>query len=118
MRRDDYSPPPHGASAYVERLFGRAVIGLAAQEWLLGAYLVVLAGSVLAGDGPGRERALAYLAADLAVFAIAVWLSRKNLAHHPRIARVIHRCGILVPVLGSFLQLHLILPAASTSLVD
>jgi hypothetical protein len=92
---------------------------LAAQDWLLLAYLGVLLAQVLGGDGPRRTIAIEYVLLDLAVWlgVLAVTRSRA-LDEYPRFAAVLYRAGIGFPVLASFLQLQWILPAAGRTPMD
>lgn len=94
-------------------------VPLAAQDWLLLAYLSVLLVQVLAGDGPRRTTAIEWVSLDLAVWASVLALTRSRfLADRPRLASVIYRAGIGFPVLASFLQLQYILPTAGQSALD
>ena len=95
------------------------VVRLAAQDWLLLAYLVVLLVQVLAGHGPRQTTAIKWVTIDLAVWLSVLALTRSTLLDgHPRIAALIYRAGIGVPVLASFLQLQYILPTAGGRALD
>lgn len=92
---------------------------LAAQDWLLLAYLGVLLVQVLLGDGPRRSTAIACVVLDAGVWVTVLGLTRSQLLDgHPRIASALYRMGIGVPVLASFLQLQWILPTAGRPTVD
>jgi hypothetical protein len=101
-----------------DRVFGKVVLGLAAQDWLLLAYLVVLLVGVVYGGGSRRVTALACLSGDLGVFLLVLFVVRWRTLT-PSLPKAIgYRLAIFVPVLGSFLQLQYILPAASGPAVD
>jgi hypothetical protein len=91
---------------------------LAAQDWLLLGYLIVLVYEVIVGDGPHRPVALLCLGADLGVFVFILWLVRRHGSRASASRALLYRIGILVALLGSFLELQWILPAASGPPVD
>lgn len=107
------SAPP--ASRRMPLLF----VKLAAQDWLLLAYLTVLLVQVLAGSGPRRQTAIQCVLMDVAVWVGVLAATRSRLlADWPRVASVLYRSGIGFPVLASFLQLQYILPTAGRHPLD
>jgi hypothetical protein len=94
------------------------VLSLAAQDWLLLFYLLTLAGEVLFGHGPKRTVALSFIGLDLAVFVAVIWRVRRRATRLGFAAALLYRLGILFALLGSFLELQWILPAASGASVD
>jgi hypothetical protein len=94
-----------------------AIRDLAAQDWLVASYLVVLLGASVLGAGPRRAHAVACVSADFAIFAVTVLLVRARLLP-PVIAGILYRGAIVFAILASFLQLQWVLPAATTHLVD
>ena len=112
VRRE--SPAPLG-SRRMPLLFVR----LAAQDWLLLAYLTVLLVQVLLGSGPRRHTAIQCVLMDFAVWVAVLGATRTRLlADRPRVASVLYRSGIGFPVLASFLQLQYILPTAGRHPLD
>ena len=97
--------------------FARAVCDLAAQDWLVGAYLVVMLGASAFGAGPRREHAVLCASADLALYGLGMLVVRARLLGALATA-VLYRSALLGAVLASFLQLHWILPAATTHVLD
>jgi hypothetical protein len=97
----------------------RLLLQLAAQDWLLLAYLTVLMVQVLTGHGPRRTTAIECVTLDLAVWIGVLALTRSSvLEDHPRLSSAIYRAGIGFPVLASFLQLQWILPTAGRPAMD
>ena len=97
----------------------RLLTQLAAQDWLLLAYLGVLLVQVLLGHGPRRTKAIECVLLDLGVWTTVLALTRTQvLDGHRRIASAIYRMGIGFPVLASFLQLQWILPTAGRPTLD
>lgn len=95
------------------------LVKLAAQDWLLLAYLTVLLVQVLTGSGPRKQTAIQCVLMDFAVWAGVLAATRTRLlAEHPRVASVLYRAGIGFPVLASFLQLQYILPTAGRHPLD
>jgi hypothetical protein len=110
-RQPAAAPPP----AQMPRLLKQ----LAAQDWLLLAYLGVLLAQVVAGHGPRRVKAIECVVLDLGVWLGVLALTRSQLLDaHPRIASALYRMGIGFPVLASFLQLQWILPTAGHAAMD
>lgn len=94
--------------------------GLPAQDILVVLYLLVLLAQVVFGEGSAtRATAIRWLSIDLGVWVSVLVLVRSQLlAEHRGIARLLYRFGLIVPVLGSFLQLQYILPAAGHPALD
>lgn len=97
----------------------RVLARMAAQDWLVAAYLVVLFVSVLLGSGPHRTKALGCLLADSAVFVGCMAVARSELPARWRVVgNVLYRVGLIGALVSTFLQLHFILPAVSERVVD
>ncbi len=98
----------------------RVLWSFAAQDWLVGGYMLLLLLGVLRGGGPRRETALAYLLGDCAVFVVCMAIARSGVqAPRWRLAGdALYRVGLIGVVVGSFLQLHLILPTVSDRVLD
>jgi hypothetical protein len=97
----------------------RLFVRLAAQDWLLLAYLAVLLTQVLLGHGPRRSVAIEWVLVDVAVWVGVLALTRSSiLPQGSRISAIVYRAGIGFPVLASFLQLQYILPTAGRPPVD
>jgi hypothetical protein len=98
----------------------RVLSSFAAQDWLVASYMLVLLVGVLRGAGPRREAALAYVLADCAVFVVCMAVARSGpRAGGWRLAGdALYRIGLIGVVVGSFLQLHLILPTVSPRILD
>lgn len=90
---------------------------LAAQDWLVFAYLTVLFVVTVLGAGPRRETALAGLAVDLGLFALGVGLARGGIVRGA-LGALAYRLGIFAGLFGSFLQLQFILPTATPHAID
>lgn len=95
----------------------RATRDLAAQDWLLASYLAVMLGAAVLGAGPRREHAVACASADFVLFVLAVLVVRARL-FGPLASAVLYRGALVGGLLASFLQLHWILPAATTRVLD
>ncbi len=95
------------------------LVKLAAQDWLLLAYLTVLLVQVLTGSGPRKQTAIQCVLMDFAVWVGVLVATRSRLlAEWPRVASALYRAGIGFPVLASFLQLQYILPTAGRHPLD
>jgi hypothetical protein len=105
------------SSGAVGRAIKAILLALASQDWLLLGYLLFLMARVCAHDSPQKAPALICLGLDFVVFVLALVFVRGRLLGG-RPASVLYRLALFVPVLGSFLQLHYILPAASGPAVD
>ena len=115
-------PPPPGVAAAPDapstaRRMPLLLVKLAAQDWLLLAYLTVLLVQVLTGSGPRKHTAIQCVLLDFAVW-VGVLVRSRLLARWPRIASALYRAGIGFPVLASFLQLQYILPTAGHRPLD
>ena len=75
------------------------------------AYLLGLLLAVFAGAGPTRGAALGWLAFDLALFCGAIVVFRGDAP--TRSSTLAYRATACVPVVATFAQLHIILPAAT-----
>ena len=93
------------------------VRNMAAQDWTLLAYLLVQLAVVYRGVSAVRETAIHGLELDLAVLCIPIILHRGQLIR-PSVSALFYRLGLFGGLMGSFLQLHLILPTANPSSVD
>ena len=91
---------------------------VAAQDWLLVVYFLVLLAEVLRGSGPRRSAALGGLSVDLAVFVTVLALVRGGLLGGPFLAGLLYRLTVLGTTLASFFQLQWILPSASGRSLD
>lgn len=96
----------------------RAFASFATQDWLVGAYLLVLLVSVMFGGGPHRTTAVAWLLVDVVVFFACMLVARSQVERWRLAADVLYRAGLIGALIASFLQLHLILPAASDRVLD
>jgi hypothetical protein len=96
----------------------RALSSFAAQDWLVAAYLTVLLVCVVLGAGPHRHTAVGCVLADIAVFVTCMLVARSKTVKWRLAADVLYRVGLIGVVVGSFLQLHYILPTASERIVD
>lgn len=116
-QRDEFYRKDERSSVRAAR--DHVLLRFASQDWLLLGYLLVLLALVLVGDGPRRSPALAALGAVTAVFAGILWRVRRGGSQPRNVSGgLLYRFGILVALLGSFVELHLILPAASGAAVD
>lgn len=133
--RDELTMAARGASGHLSRMMlpsarsgasrhapaldvvDRAVRELALHDGIVLAHLVVLFVAVLGGSGERRTPALAWLLLDLAVFVTVLVVSRGGALSRPT-SGLAYRIGLLAGVLGPFFQLHLILPAGTSRLVD
>ena len=91
-----------------------ALSRFAAQDWLVGSYLMVLTAAVLLGDGPRRSIALTMLLVDSAIYWGCMLVARSDVGARLRpVADLLYRFALIGGVVATFLQLHYILPAAS-----
>jgi membrane-associated phospholipid phosphatase len=90
---------------------------LALQDWIAAVYLAVLLAVTVAGDGPRRTTALAYLSIDITVFVIAIGLTRGKILIGI-VAAIVYRLGIFAAVFGTFAHLQYILPTARGARLD
>lgn len=109
---------PRDRFGALSRILGR----FALQDWLVGAYLMVLLVCVVLGGGPRRDMAVTCVLADTAVFAACMLVARSELGNTSQtwrvVSNVLYRVGLIGALISSFLQLHYILPAASDRVVD
>ena len=96
----------------------RALSSFAMQDWLMVSYLLVLLVCVLLGDGPRRRMAIACVLVDLVVFFACMFIARGEIERWRFAADMLYRLGLIGVLVGSFLQLHLILPTVSDRVVD
>jgi hypothetical protein len=94
------------------------VLCLAAQDWLLVGYLMMLGLQAIVVRGPHWPLALLCLGGDLGVFVSVLWLVRGAKAPTTWLHGILYRLAVLVALLGSFFQLQWILPAGSGPPVD
>jgi membrane-associated phospholipid phosphatase len=90
---------------------------LAAQDWLLLLYCAVLAVLVVANDGPRVTRSLLWIALDLGVCLVGIVLYRGAVLG-ARAGLLVYRAGLVGAILGSYLQLQVILPDFAPHAVD
>lgn len=103
--------PSRARIAHEPSALARVVASLALQDAVQFAYLAFLLIAVYRGSGPTRVDALRWLTVDLAALSVGIVAWRGAVAPSPA-ALLAYRAAICVPVLASFSQLHLILPAA------
>lgn len=109
------SPREGARTAAASRVLSR----LAAQDWLVLVYLLVQLAAVTMGAGPRRSAAIVMLFGDLAFFVGCMAVARSDLTARNRVvSAAFYRVGIIGSMLGSFLQLHYIVPTASSGLRD
>lgn len=111
MHHRDTIPQPVGPSGGAVALLG-ALRSVALLERIQIGYLLCLMLAVLRGAGPTRPAALAWIAFDLALVCGAIALLR-NAPSTARTPSLAYRAAACVPVIATFAQLHLILPAAT-----
>jgi hypothetical protein len=92
--------------------FSRAIAQSAFHERVLLAYLVGFLIVVLNGEGPRRVEAAALLAGDVGLFVLGLIYARGRAHPHPLARAVVSRLLVLGTILGTFFQLHVLLPAA------
>lgn len=90
---------------------------LAVQDWVVLAYLFALLAVTSAGDGPRRETALGYLAADITIFLLGLGLARGKILAGA-LGALAYRGALFAGVFGSFAQLQYILPTARAARLD
>lgn len=113
---------PWGASLIPntnESLQKRLLRNLAAQDWLISLYFVLLFLAVLFGSGSGRAQSLQYIGMDIAILWAGLLTVRSELVRPSSfLSSIIYRASLVVPVVLSYFQLRHILPAASGRAVD
>ncbi len=107
-------PLSTGATTATRSVFSR----FAVQDGLVGAYLLMLLGGVAFGSGPRRGEAVGWLLADVAVFGACMLAARSETTKWRFAVDVLYRVGLFGALIGSFLQLQYILPAASDRVLD
>jgi membrane-associated phospholipid phosphatase len=119
-RREAMNTAQQRTSTYsgrIEQSGERSWSELALQDWIVLVYLGALLAFTLAGAGPRRSTALSYLTADLALFALALVVSRAGVLRGLPGA-IVYRVGLFGAVFGSFSQLQYVLPTARSLTVD
>ena len=91
---------------------------LAAQDWLVASYLMILSAGVVMGSGPRRHAAIGMMVVDSVVFWAAVLFARSRLGQPQVLADLVYRVGLIGSVIATFLQLHYILPTVSHVVLD
>lgn len=109
------SDRPH---AHLSRVQHPSWRGLAVQDWIVTIYLLTLLVFTLLGDGPRRRTALAWLAADILVFAGALILARGKVLKRAKTAALVYRLGLFAAIFGTFSHLQYILPTARAMRLD
>ena len=96
---------------------GKIYLNLAAQDWIVGVYFVVLFFALALGNGEGKEACYRMLAIDVAILLSGWILVRGEILKGP-LGSLLYRTSILVPVVVSYFQLRWILPAVTTRALD
>ncbi len=113
---------PWGASLSLEgreTITKRLLRNLAAQDWLVSSYFLLLALAVAFGNGPGRLQSLQYIGMDLAILWAGLIMVRAGLIRPASLwGSLIYRASLVLPVALSYFQLRHILPAATTRSAD
>jgi hypothetical protein len=95
-----------------------ALSRFAAQDWMVGAYLMVLTVAVVMGAGPRKSTAITMMLADSAFFWTFMVIARCNLGRFRVVGDLLYRVGLIGGVITTFLQLHYILPTVSQVPLD
>lgn len=90
----------------------RAALRPGAEDWLVGAYLTVLVGSVLAGTGPRWPLALAMTTALLGAYVVLQAMAHQHRVRTPG-RELLRRLSLVFGLLGPFAVLQHILAAAT-----
>jgi hypothetical protein len=99
--------------------FARLAKNLAAQDLLVGGYLVLLMAAVLTATGPDRQLSIETVLVDIAFLAVGVLLTRGGILRHGSFASsLVYRFTVFLPVFLSYFQLRWILPAVSPHSLD
>ena len=97
----------------------RSLSRFAAQDWMVGSYLMVLSFAVLLGHGPRRSTAIPMMLIDSVIFWGCMLIARSDVPQRFRIvADLLYRFALIGAVVATFLQLHYILPAAGNLGLD
>ncbi len=91
---------------------------LAAQDWLVASYLMVLTVAVVMGSGPRRSTAIGMMVVDSLAFWAAMLFARSQPGKPRLLADLVYRVGLIGSVIATFLQLHYILPTVSHVVLD
>lgn len=114
-RRKQDDPP--GGDPCGEDWLSRAGERLMAEDWMVLAYLGVLFGAVGAGSGPRRPMALGVTGVILGAYVFLQKTAHESLIRSPG-RELIRRLALVFGVLGSFAELHYVLPTATERAVD
>ncbi len=109
--------PEAPSAGSVQDLRSGQVGAFALQDWLVAGYVVTLWTLVALGDGPRRDRALAWLTLDAACFFALIVLARWR-STPKSTANVAYRFALPGAIMTTFAQLHLILPSARSVSFD
>lgn len=90
---------------------------LALQDWVAFVYLLLLLACSIAGDGPRRAAAIAYVGLDLTIFFAALVAVRGAFVSGAT-AALVYRAALFVAIFGSFTHLQYVLPTARSVVVD
>ncbi|MBS2018570.1 MAG: phosphatase PAP2 family protein [Deltaproteobacteria bacterium] len=102
-----------------ERFLTRFRRNLAVVDYVCGAYLVVLMGFVLTAQGPGREKAIATVVFDIAVYGALLLVTRGGVLREGSLANaLLYRLAIYFPLFFSYFQMKWIAPAVSPHSLD
>jgi hypothetical protein len=97
----------------------RVVRGMAAQDWLIGAYLFAMLIAIVFGSGPHRFESGRTVAADLTIYLVGVLLVRGQLVSIDSLpGSLLYRLATAGPVITSYFQLQDILPAVTSRAID
>lgn len=101
-----------GAAPIGDNALSRVTMRLLPEDWLVLGYLVVLEAAVLMGEGP-RKTAAALITGGL----LGVYLLLQTFAHSDarggRFRETVRRISLAVGVIGTFVELHYVLPTAT-----
>jgi len=107
---------PSAPSAGWTRRFVRS---LAAQDWLIASYFVVLLTCLVFGTGPGRARCIERVLVDIGLLVFGLALTRGEVLRRGGLASsLLYRLTIFAAVFLPYFQLREILPAVSQRSVD
>lgn len=106
------APVPKAAS-----LPGRIYQNLAAHDWLVAGYFVVLFFALTFGNGEGKADCYRMLFMDVAILGVGFVFVRGEILKGT-LGALVYRVSILVPVVVSYFQLRWILPAVTTRALD
>ncbi|CAN5658075.1 hypothetical protein BH09MYX1_BH09MYX1_03400 [soil metagenome] len=100
-------------------MFGvrRVAREMAAQDWLLVGYFVILTLAISSGSGEYKRLSFEMAAFDSAILLSAIVLVRGGILRGG-VASLVYRAGVFIPVFISYFQLRWILPTVSTHALD